>query len=131
MKRFVYEQFSVIKENNAEDFTEHLNEKLCELRAYNPIVQFSEADPLCAYIKYIVDESIPETIIEASAAEGIRFRCRQCPNYQAPKRADGEIDQRKRYGYCEFCESKVYRDASACEELYRLIADRNVVVCVE
>ena len=81
MRNSVYEQFAIVREDSASLFTARLNETIYKLRDKQPKVTFSESDPLCAYVHYIVNENVPETVAEASAVEGISFVCAQCPYF--------------------------------------------------
>ena len=135
MKSSVYEQFATVREDSASLFDARLNEKVLELREYNPRVKFSESIPFYAHITYTVNEKIPETISEASEMAGVRFVCGQCPNYKPMKTADGEIDKRCRYGDCDlakFDRNKLGRtkaSSPACDELYELIKEGSVKLC--
>ena len=130
MKTSVYEQFAIVKEDSAALFTAKLNEQIYELRGLNPKVTFSESDPLCAYIAYIVNEKMPETITEASEMEGIRFVCAQCPFFKPVLKDDGEEDKRCKWGDCEHAVmGRTGKTTAACEKLYELIREGDVKVC--
>ena len=130
MKYTAYEQFAIVKENSASFFTAKLNEELKRLRYNNPSVTFSEYYPLCAYIHYVVSESTPESIAEASAIEGVSFVCAQCPNFRYVKRADGEENKSCKWGDCDLAElGRTRKDTAACEELYKLIKEGSVKLC--
>lgn len=130
MKNSVYEQFATVREDSASLFDAKLNEKVLELRGYNPRVKFSESIPFYAHITYTVNEKIPETISEASEMAGVCFVCGQCPNYKPMTTADGETDKRRRYGDCEYAEmGRTKKSAPACEILYELIKEGSVKLC--
>lgn len=130
MKSSVYEQFATVREDSASLFDARLNEKVLELREYNPRVKFSESIPFYAHITYTVNERIPETISEASELAGVCFVCGQCPNFVPPKTADGEIDRRCKYGDCDHAElGRTYKSSPACDELYQLIKEGSVKLC--
>ena len=130
MRSSVYEQFAIVREDSASLFTERLNEAIRRLRHYNPTVQFSESDPFCAYVRYVVNENAPESVAEASEIEGVKFVCAQCPYFVPPKREDGEIDKRCKWGDCDHAElGRTYKDSPACNELYELFKERSVKVC--
>lgn len=130
MKYSVYEQFAIVKEDSASLFTEKLNETMKGLRGNGPSVNFSKADPLCAYITYTVNESTPETVSEASEVEGVSFVCAQCPYFIPPLKDDGTEDKRCKYGDCKHAElGRTYRTAKACEKLYELIKEGDVKIC--
>ena len=130
MRNSVYEQFAIVREDSASLFTARLNEKIYELRDKSPKVQFSDSDPLCAYIHYIVNETAPETVAEASAVEGVSFVCAQCPYFQPALTQDGEVDKRKSWGDCEHDElGRVKKLAPACDKLYEAIKEGDVKIC--
>ena len=126
MKTQSLEQFAIVKEDSASLFTARLNEELLKLKGNNPHVRFSEADPLCAYIDYTINETTPETVSEASEIAGVSFVCAQCPHFRAPLRDDGEVDKRCKYGDCEHTElGRTFKTSRACDILYELIASGN------
>lgn len=130
MRNCVYEQFAIVREDSAPLFTAKLNEQLYRLRGNHPVVSFSESDPLCAYIKYVIDEQTPETIAEASAMEGVRFTCAQCPEFRPMLKDDGTADKRCKYGDCEYAEmGRTYKTSAACDRLYELIKEGSVKLC--
>lgn len=130
MRRSTYEQFAIVSADSATLFTEELNAEILRLKDNNPVVKFSESIPFYAQIKYTVNTETPETIAEASAAEGVSFVCYQCPYFKAPKRADGEIDRRVKWGECEHTElGRTLKLAPACEKLYELIREGDVRIC--
>lgn len=130
MKRTVFEQFAIVKEDSAALFTARLNEQLYDLRDSSPAVRFSENDPLCAYINYTKVVEDPETASEKAEAEGVKFCCYQCPVFKAPTKEDGTEDKRCKWGECEHAElGRVPRHATACDYLYELIASKEVRLC--
>lgn len=131
MKRSVYEQFAIVREDSASLFTAKLNAELFRLKDRNPSVTFSESsNPLCAYIHYIMDEFHPETVSEASEIEGVRFVCCQCPYFKPVLKADGEVDKRVKWGDCEHAEfGRTYKTTAACDKLYELIKEGDVRLC--
>jgi hypothetical protein len=130
MKNSVYEQFAIVREDSASLFTARLNETIYKLRDKQPKVTFSESDPLCAYVHYIVNENVPETVAEASAVEGISFVCAQCPYFKPITTQDGEVDKRRSYGDCEFAElGRVKKTSPACDKLFEAIKEGDVRLC--
>ncbi len=130
MKRSTYEQFAIVSADSASLFTDRLNAEIIRLKDNHPVVKFSESIPFYAQIKYIVDTETPETIEEASAVEGVRFVCLQCPYFKSATRADGEIDKRVKWGDCEHTElGRTLKTAPACERLYELIKEGDVQIC--
>lgn len=127
MKHSALPQFATIHEESASLFDARLNEKVLELQAFDPKVIFSEHIPFYAHITYVVKETIPETIAEASAINGVSFVCSQCPFFRPVLRDDGEIDKRCKYGDCEHAElGRTFKDSPACDKLYEVIKDGDV-----
>ena len=130
MKNSVYEQFAIVKEDSAALFTAKLNEQIYALREYSPVVTFSDADPLCAYIKYVARISVPETLSEEYEAQGVRFICKQCPFFKPATKDDGSEDKRCKWGECEHAElGRTYKTSSAGDKLYELIKEGDVKLC--
>ena len=130
MKRSSYEQFAIVSADSASLFNQQLNAEIRRLKDNSPTVHFSESIPFYAQIKYIVNEETPETIAEASEAEGVRFVCAQCPYFKAPLKDDGTEDKRCKYGDCEHTElGRTFKNTAACEKLYELIAEGGVRIC--
>lgn len=127
MNNSIYEQQVTIIEDSAAVFDHRLNEEIYRLRNYNPRVVRSESNPLYAYVKYSISESVPETLSEACEVEGVKFKCEQCPYFKPMLKEDETIDKRCKYGDCEFAEmGRTPKNAPACDLLYELIKDFNV-----
>jgi len=130
MKHSRYEQFAIVTADSATLFSQKLNDELFRLKDSDPVVYFSESNPFYARIRYIVDESKPESIAEASEVEGVRLVCLQCPYFNAPKKDDGTPDKRVKWGDCEHAElGRVLKTAPACDRLYELIREGDVKLC--
>lgn len=130
MRSSSYDQFAIVQADSATLFEQELNEAIRRLKDYNPVVKFSESIPFYAYVKYRVNENIPETISEASEIEGVRFVCAQCPYFNPVLREDGEVDKRVKYGDCEYAElGRVLRKAPACDRCYEAIKEGSVKLC--
>lgn len=131
MKRSRYEQFAIVTSDSAPLFEQRLNAEIERLKDNNPSVHFSEStSPFYARINYIVDTETPETVAEASEAEGVSFVCLQCPYFKPALRDDGEIDKRVKWGDCEHAElGRTLKTAPACEKLYELIKEGDVKLC--
>ena len=130
MRSSSYDQFAIVQADSATLFEQELNEAIRRLKDYNPMVKFSESIPFYAYVKYRVNENIPETISEASEIEGVRFVCAQCPYFKPVLREDGEVDKRVKYGDCEYAElGRVLRKAPACDRCYEAIKEGSVKLC--
>ena len=130
MRSSSYDQFAIVQADSASVFEKQLNEEIFRLRDRNPVVKFSESIPFYAQIKYIVNTETPETVAEASAVEGVRFVCAQCPYFKAPTKDDGTEDRRCKYGDCEHAElGRTFKNTPACEKLYELIAEGGIKIC--
>ena len=130
MRSSSYDQFAIVQADSASVFEKQLNEEIFRLRDRNPVVKFSESIPFYAQIKYIVNTETPETVAEASAVEGVRFVCAQCPYFKAPTKDDGTEDRRCKYGDCEHTElGRTFKSSPACEKLYELIAEGGIKIC--
>lgn len=130
MRSSSYDQFAIVQADSASVFEKQLNEEIFRLRDRNPVVKFSESIPFYAQIKYIVNTETPETVAEASAVEGVRFVCAQCPYFKAPTKDDGTEDKRCKYGDCEHAElGRTFKKTAACEKLYDLIAEGGIKIC--
>lgn len=130
MKRSSYEQFAIVHADSASLFNQQLNEEIRRLKDNKPVVHFSESIPFYAQIKYIIEEEAPETVAEASAVEGVRFVCAQCPYFKAPLKDDGTEDKRCKYGDCEHTElGRTFKSSPACEKLYELITEGGIRIC--
>ena len=130
MRNSVYEQFAIVMEDSAELFTAKLNEQIRVLRRNNPKVSFHDSNPLCAYIRYTVDETVPESVAEASELEGVSFTCSQCPHFKPQPKDDGTEDRRCKYGDCQYAEmGRTFKTTRACDRLYELIREGSVKLC--
>lgn len=132
MKSLVYSQFATVKANTAALFTSKLNEEIYKLKDKAPEVKFSEADPLVAYIEYTESEEKPETIQEVAALEGFSFICEQCPHFKPILKADETVDERRKYGDCDYDGNefgRTLKKSPACPHLFELLQGDNVKIC--
>lgn len=132
MKSLVFSQYAIVRANTAALFTSKLNEEVYKLKDKEPNVKFSEADPLVAYIEYTETEQKPETIDEVAALDGIKFVCEQCPHFKPILKADETIDERCKYGDCDFEGNefgRTLKTSAACSRLYELIQEGGVKLC--
>lgn len=122
MKNERYQQFLTVKADAPEIFTEDLNKAVYELRAKNPVVKFSEIDPLCAYVSFTERHEMPESLGEEYVMQGIRFTCEMCPLFSPIMKRNGTPDARLRYGDCPESEfGRTYKDSQACDKLYQML----------
>jgi len=131
MKCSSYDQFAIVTADSAPLFNQQLNEEIYRLRNNFPVVEILRTEPpFFAQIKYRVHESTPETVSEASAAEGVSFVCFQCPYFKPALRADGEVDKRVKWGDCEHAElGRVLKTAPACDRCYETVKEGDVRLC--
>ncbi len=130
MRSSSYDQFAIVQADSAPLFEKQLNEEIHRLRDHFPEVKFSESIPFYAQIKYKVFQETPETISEASEAEGVRFVCAQCPYFKAPLKDDGTEDKRCKYGDCKHAElGRTFKNSAACDKLFELIKEGGVKLC--
>ncbi len=123
MKHASYQQIRVISCNDPLEFQRQFNAAQAELATKNPTVQFNMAQGHCAYITYTITKDIPETAEDEFELSGIRYRCRNCPEFEWPMKKDGTIHRSKKRSTCRFAEYGIAnRDEAACEHLYRGIA---------
>ena len=127
-----YDQYVTISSESSTLFNEQLNEEIFRLRDQHPVVKFSETIPFYAHIKYTVSKQIPETMQEASEAEGVRFVCAQCPEFRPKLKYDETEDRRCKVGDCDFEGNefgRALKTQPACEHLYELIKEGKVKLC--
>ena len=129
MRHSIYEQYATVREDTAAMFDSKLNETIYRLRHHNPKVVISESDPLCAYVKYSINEAQPETIAEEYQTKGIKFTCKHCPNFKPILKEDETVDKRCRYGDCDYADmGRTKKDAPACDLLYNILEECNVKI---
>lgn len=130
MKNSVCMQFAIIRESSDTLLQERLNEQLQRLKDRKPQVKFSESDPLCVYIEYVVEEQEAETPKEKADTHGLSFVCSQCPHFRPLLKDDGTPDKRCKFGDCEYAElGRTLKNMPACEELYKLVQEGGVKIC--
>lgn len=122
MKQERFQQFRTVKADAPEIFTEDLNKAVYELRMKNPVVKFSETDPLCAYVSFTERYQAPESIGDEYELQGVQFTCEMCPMFTPIMKRDGTPDGRLRYGDCPESEfGRTYKDSTACDKLYQML----------
>ena len=127
MKQERYQQFLTVKAEAPELFTEDLNRAIYDLRGKNPVVHFSETDPLCAYVSYTERYQSPEALSDEYELQGVRFTCEMCPMFAPIMKKNGTPDARLKYGDCPESEfGRTYKDSQACGKLYQMLRDGRV-----
>lgn len=131
MRSSSYSQFAIVHADSASLFNEQLNAETFRLRDNHPVVDILRAEPpFFAQIKYTVNETIPETVAEASELVGVSFVCAQCPDFRPVLKEDETEDKRCKYGDCPHAElGRVLKTAPACDKLYELIKEGGVKLC--
>ena len=80
-----------------------------------------------AYITYVYEEEEPETVADQFHIEGIYWHCRNCPEFQPLKKADGTIDRRAKRGKCDYSEyGTANKDIECCELVYKWLMQGKV-----
>lgn len=127
MKFERYQQFVTVRAEASEIFTEDLNRAVYELRGKNPVVHFSETDPLCAYVSFTERYQSPESLSDEYELQGVKFTCEMCPMFSPIMKRNGTPDARLKYGDCPESEfGRTYKDTKACDKLYKLLRDGRV-----
>jgi len=129
MRTESYQQFAVVKNDQASLFEGELNRRIKELRGKSPQVKF---DGLTAYISYIENNTIPESIGDEYELSGVCFRCEQCPHFRPVLKADGTPDNRISWGYCDNAPNdlgRTYKDSRACDRLFEEIREGRIGLC--
>lgn len=127
MKQERYQQFRTVKAEAPELFTEDLNKAIYELQGKNPVVHFSETDPLCAYVSFTERYQSPESIGDEYELQGVQFTCGMRPMFSPIIIRDGTPYARLKYGDCPISEfGRTYKDSKACVKLYQMLRDGRV-----
>ena len=118
MKRFKRSRLAVIEATNGQQFENLINDKMDELTPNHPELKIEHGRFYRAYITYTIETEIPETIAERFTLCGLHFTCKDCPQYEPTKNADGTTDRRTKYGYCNYRDNRTYKDMAACERFH-------------
>ena len=128
MKSESYQQFAIVAEDSAQKLTEKLNAVLFALRGKRPEVTF---DGMTARVSYEETLETCEDLRDEYALQGVTFTCQDCPLFCPIRKSDGTEDRRVRWGDCPEKElGRTYRDARACEKLFRMIRSGEVRLCL-
>lgn len=131
MTRRSVKQFAIVTGDSAHDFSDALNKKLLELEGKDITIDFYEnfLGARIYWTEQIGEE--PENIQEEYELVGAGFKCRQCPMFLETLKADGTHDARAKYGRCiDRNYAKVAADKCACEQLYQMIQEGDIVLCL-
>lgn len=132
MKSESYQQFAIVKNDQASLLEGELNKRIRELRGKNPEVRFGGPNGLTAYISYIETNRIPESIADEYEQIGAGFRCGSCPRFRPVMKADGTEDGRVTWGNCDKAKNELgrtYRENPACNRLYEEIREGRIGLC--
>lgn len=128
MRTWSYQQFAIVAADSAQSLTDQLNNKLKELKHKNPTVTF---EGMIARISYSEQENLPECLQEEYEMQGAGFLCKDCPMFKPIRKADGTIDERMKIGECPVSKyGKTRADGRACEDLFEMIANGRVKLCL-
>ena len=121
-------RFAIVRETEAHQFEERLNETLFSLKDKSPLVTFSETgDYMTARIEY--EEQTEREDVPVSET-GYRFHCIDCPYFEHLLKKDGTVDERIKYGNCPSAKfGRTLKNSTACDLLYRMIENGEVSLC--
>lgn len=121
-------RFAIVRETEAHQFEERLNETFLRLKDKSPKIEFSETgDYMNARFEY--EEQIERETVPVSES-GYLFTCEECPCFEHLLKKDGTVDERIKYGNCDFAQyGRTLKKSKACEVLYRLIENGEVSLC--
>ena len=127
MKTTNVQQIKVIYATTAAEFQEAFNKAQQELAGKNPSVQFNMAEGHCAYITYTESKDIPETLEDEFELAGASYHCRNCPKFEWPRVASGEVSKVKKRGSCPVATYGIaYRNGRACDFFYRSLVQGEI-----
>lgn len=130
MRSESFQQYSIVKCDSPQLFTDQLNAELKRLKYNHPTVKFSEHDTLCAYISYTEYVHIAEDLGDEYELEGVRIVCEQCPLFDPIRNKDGSLNQVVKYGDCPYSQyGRTYKTTRACDILYQMISRGEVKLC--
>lgn len=114
MRRVEKPQLQVIEHEDGKTFQILFNDAMKALAEYDPEFIFKDfPGKHCAYITWIVKETIIETYEDEFLAKGQKRHCKDCPYFDANE--DGRIVT----GQCCVHDKLVRKDRSACEIFYK------------
>lgn len=128
MKEERFQQYAIVQSDSAEILTERLNQKLRELKDKDPVVSF---DGFTARICYVEREDVPEDIKDEWRLKGVSLTCSKCPYYKPNTKSDGSVDMRSKKGMCEHFGSCRFGTGPACEELYQMLQEGEIGLCLK
>ena len=117
MKYSSYDQIAVVSSASPAEFQQLFNDKMRELAAQKPRVEFVHREGyFCAFILYELEVKIPETVGDEYNLEGYYYSCEDCPLHEP------ETDGRRRSYECRYSDlARTGMDSPACEVFYRAL----------
>lgn len=121
MLSYTVPQFVPIDEDNAADFAAEINKAVVNLAQYNPEIIIDNKQPFTAYVKYMQNINIADSVKDEYHADGLYFTCAQCPLHEI------ETDGRKKTVPCKYADLAYTRlNNEACEVFYRRLMLRDI-----
>ena len=119
MKVITRQKIKTVCEQNAEAFDAAFNEA-SQGTPNTAELKWEESVPFCVHFIWQEEEQQPETVAEEFEAQGISYKCKDCPHLEK------DNDRRKKYHGCKYAVyGSVHEDEPACELFYKeLIAGR-------
>lgn len=118
MKRITYSRIAIISEKDATAFEASINSRLDELADCKPELIMESVKDRTAYIRYKVDEIIPESLTDRCELMGIKYHCWDCLYCKLKSNKDGTIDRRAKKAYCEQGKKYTLANSPACDTFY-------------
>lgn len=118
MKRLKNPRIAVIEAQNASQFEYLINDKMDELAHCSPTLSIEHGRFYRAYIQYMIETIMPETVQDRFELCGLHFTCRDCSQIEYARNKDGSIDKRAKYAYCKFRDGRTHPDMTACERFH-------------
>ena len=116
MKEHKYTQCILCEGATFQEAVDKFNREMQKHADFNPTYERA-GESFLIYIKLTKFE--PETVTETKHLEGCVNHCRECSHCVREKTRFGEIDARKKYGYCDLNGMiKIRIDQIVCDEFY-------------
>lgn len=118
MKRITHDRIAIINEISAGAFEAAINARLDALAEYKPELIIESIKENTAFIRYKVDEYIPESLADKCELLGVKYYCRDCLYCKQQRNTDGTIDRRAKKSYCEKAKKLTWINSEACDIYY-------------
>lgn len=124
MRVIARKRVRTVQANDPDEFDKMFNEASDEL-AENVKLQWDTA-PMCVHFIYEEPVKIPETVADEFELQGIKYYCKDCPNFQKGK------NKRCRSQGCKYAEYGTVADFTpACEWFYKQVLQGKITPEVE